>query len=65
MFHRKINERKKYNFCYHNITFLYPLLTKKLYFEGGGASLYTFKKNKKVKNFEIVFSKKNNCFAFF
>ena len=28
-------ESKKYNFCYHNITFLYPLLTKKLYFEGG------------------------------
>ena len=42
---------EKYNFCYHNITFLYPMLTKKLYFEGGGgASLSNFMKNKKIKN---------------
>ena len=31
---------KKYNFCYHNITFMYPLLTKKLYSEGGGATTF-------------------------
>ncbi len=39
---------KKYNFCYHNITFWYPLLTKKLYSEGGGASLSTFQKFQKI-----------------
>jgi len=51
MEYHKNYENKKYNFCYHNITFLYPMLTKKLYCEGGGASLSTFKKNlKKIKN---------------
>ena len=34
------NGYKKYNFCYHNITFMYPLLTKKLYSEGGGATTF-------------------------
>ena len=51
-YHKK-NQFEKYNFCYHNITFLYPLLTKKLYFEGGGASLSNFKKNKKNKILEF------------
>jgi hypothetical protein len=45
MISRKKIVYKKYNFCYHNITFMYPMLTKKLYCEGGGASLSTFMKN--------------------
>ena len=43
MNHRNKNKNKKYNFCYHNITFMYPMLTKKLYFEGGGEPFLTFK----------------------
>ena len=47
MNYHKNYENKKYNFSYHKYNFLYPMLTKKLYFEGGGASLSTFMKNKK------------------